>query len=229
MGVFLQKYNQLDDVVFGSVVSGRPSALDGIDKMVGLLINCIPIRVQADGSMPFSKLLKKVGTEVVGLSDFHFSPLSEIQANTALNRNLINHVIVFENYPLENIMSSNNEEYLGFNIKNIDAYEETDYDFNVVVIPEEELHIRFGYNALEYQESFVQRMKEHFQSIAETVSIQPNISIKDIDFVTLEEKEILKEEFQQVEYCKQKQLLIYLKSKYLKLLKILLFNLRIGN
>ncbi|AYF81299.1 non-ribosomal peptide synthetase [Bacillus thuringiensis] len=206
-GVFLQKYNQLDDVVFGSVVSGRPSALDGIDKMVGLLINCIPIRVQADGSMPFSKLLKKVGTEVVGLSDFHFSPLSEIQANTALNRNLINHVIVFENYPLENIMSSNNEEYLGFNIKNIDAYEETDYDFNVVVIPEEELHIRFGYNALEYQESFVQRMKEHFQSIAETVSIQPNISIKDIDFVTLEEKEILKEEFQQVEYCKQKTII----------------------
>lgn len=34
--LLLQRYNRTDDVVFGSVVSGRPAEIEGIEKMVGL-------------------------------------------------------------------------------------------------------------------------------------------------------------------------------------------------
>lgn len=36
-GILLQKYNNTDDAVFGSVTSGRPSSIEGIENMVGLL------------------------------------------------------------------------------------------------------------------------------------------------------------------------------------------------
>ena len=34
------------DVVFGATVSGRPAQLDGVESMVGLFINTIPVRVR---------------------------------------------------------------------------------------------------------------------------------------------------------------------------------------
>ncbi|MEI2393179.1 condensation domain-containing protein, partial [Priestia megaterium] len=44
-GILLQKYNNSKDVVFGTVVSGRPEEIPGIENMIGLFINTIPVRV----------------------------------------------------------------------------------------------------------------------------------------------------------------------------------------
>ncbi len=46
-GLLLQRYNNTDDVVFVSVVSGRPAAIEGIEQMLGLFINSIPVRITA--------------------------------------------------------------------------------------------------------------------------------------------------------------------------------------
>ncbi|KAF6604488.1 hypothetical protein H6F38_32775, partial [Paenibacillus sp. EKM208P] len=40
-GVLLQKYNRTEDVVFGSVVSGRPADIAGVEQMIGLFINTV--------------------------------------------------------------------------------------------------------------------------------------------------------------------------------------------
>ncbi|MFP3813358.1 condensation domain-containing protein, partial [Bacillus sp. SIMBA_005] len=41
-GILLQAYNQTEDAVFGSVISGRPSEIKGIERMIGLFINTVP-------------------------------------------------------------------------------------------------------------------------------------------------------------------------------------------
>ncbi|KAH9183166.1 hypothetical protein AeNC1_014859 [Aphanomyces euteiches] len=41
--ILLHQYTRSEHVVFGSVVSGRDSELEGVDRMVGLLINTIPV------------------------------------------------------------------------------------------------------------------------------------------------------------------------------------------
>jgi hypothetical protein len=51
-GLVLQKYNNTDDVVFGAVVSGRPAGLPGVEKMVGLFINTIPVRISIVKNAP---------------------------------------------------------------------------------------------------------------------------------------------------------------------------------
>ncbi|MCP4333657.1 MAG: non-ribosomal peptide synthetase, partial [Gammaproteobacteria bacterium] len=38
-----------DDIVFGTVVSDRPTDLPGIEEMIGLFINTLPVRVRVDG------------------------------------------------------------------------------------------------------------------------------------------------------------------------------------
>ncbi len=49
-GIFLAKYNGVNDLVFGSVVSGRPASVQGIESMVGLFINTVPVRIRFEGT-----------------------------------------------------------------------------------------------------------------------------------------------------------------------------------
>lgn len=58
-GILLQAYNQTEDAVFGSVISGRPSEIKGIERMIGLFINTVPVRISG-ADIPFQKLIKNV-------------------------------------------------------------------------------------------------------------------------------------------------------------------------
>jgi non-ribosomal peptide synthase protein (TIGR01720 family) len=57
-GILLSKYNNSQDVVFGSVVSGRPSHLKGIQEMIGIFINTVPQRINYTECTTFSELIK---------------------------------------------------------------------------------------------------------------------------------------------------------------------------
>lgn len=59
-GLMLQRYNRTDDVVFGSVVSGRPSVIPGVEKIIGLFINTVPVRIKTESeNETFSELLRR--------------------------------------------------------------------------------------------------------------------------------------------------------------------------
>ena len=46
-GVLLGRLTGRDDVVFGVTVAGRPAELAGVEHMVGLFINTLPLRMRA--------------------------------------------------------------------------------------------------------------------------------------------------------------------------------------
>src|SRR5262249_41114100 len=43
--ILLSRYSGGEDIVFGNVVSGRPADLTGVESMIGLFINTLPVRV----------------------------------------------------------------------------------------------------------------------------------------------------------------------------------------
>ena len=77
-GILLGKYNGKEDVVFGGVVSGRPFALEGVESMVGLFINTIPVRVSYEEGTKFHKLLQKIQAEALASEPYHYYSLAEI-------------------------------------------------------------------------------------------------------------------------------------------------------
>lgn len=62
-GLVLQVYNNSEDVVFGSVVSGRPAEIPGIESMIGLFINTIPVRIQGKAEETVADILRKPRTK----------------------------------------------------------------------------------------------------------------------------------------------------------------------
>jgi amino acid adenylation domain-containing protein len=193
-GLLLQRYNNTDDVVFGTVVSGRPSGISGIEQMVGLFINTIPVRIKSNGKKPFSRLIKENQDQALKAKSYEYLPLADIQANSYLKRELIQHIMVFENYPLEKEVKNINETP-DFYVKGLQSYEQTNYDFNMIVIPGTQLSIKFIFNSLLYEKEWVERISIHLKYMIEQIIESPNIEEREIEITPGEEKQRLLVEF----------------------------------
>ncbi|MFF2175863.1 amino acid adenylation domain-containing protein, partial [Lysinibacillus sp. NPDC058147] len=194
-GILLQRYNNTDDVVFGAVVSGRPPEIKGIEEMVGLFINTIPVRIKGSGNKTFQELLHDVQQGAMDSKRYDDYPLSDIQSKSELGSNLLDHVMVFENYPIQ---SEVGEGLLGASeliINKVDVFEHTNYDFDMRVIPGEQLLIKLNYNPTIYDQETIDRVEEHLKQVINTVIDRPHIIIKEIDILTAQESEKILYEF----------------------------------
>lgn len=194
--ILLQQYNGSGDVVFGSVVSGRPSAIVGIEDIIGLFINTIPVRIQAQGNEPFTAVMKRNQEQSIASHHYDTFPLYEIQATTQQKQNLIDHILVFENYPVEGIMEQfGDQEETALKITNVEADEQTNYDFNLIIKPGEEMRWMFYFNANVYDRASVERIQGHLVHIMEQVIQRPHIRIHEIELITPQEKAQILEVF----------------------------------
>jgi amino acid adenylation domain-containing protein len=194
-GILLQKYNNTHDVVFGAIVSGRPANLENVETMVGLFINAVPVRVKAEPGETFSNLVKKVQSQLVQARSYDFVPLAEIQSHSLLKRELIDHLFIFENYPVgEEIKPSNRENVSFFSVESVEVVEQTTYDLNVIVSFIEELLIDIKYNAEVYANPVIEKLETHLGRIAEQVTAG-EIPLEEVEIVTQEEKNQILFEF----------------------------------
>ncbi|MBU7319853.1 amino acid adenylation domain-containing protein, partial [Paenibacillus oleatilyticus] len=195
-GLMLQTYNNSKDVVFGCVVSGRPADIPGVESMIGLFINTIPVRIQSTAGESFADVMRRTQEQALASGAYDTYPLYEIQALSEQKRELISHIMVFENYPAEQRI----EQMVGggkkaLAISNIQAPEQTNYDFDVTVIPDERILLRFSYNALTFNEAGVRRIFGHFARMMEQVASNPNIGVNELGLLTDSEREQIMEGF----------------------------------
>ncbi|MDR4262208.1 hypothetical protein FO501_28375, partial [Bacillus pacificus] len=193
-GVMLHRYNATDDAVFGSVISGRPSTIDGIESMVGLFINTIPVRVRAHGGMSFSSLVKEVQKDTLASENHGYYPLYEIQNRSPLKQGLLNHILVFENYPVQiqkAVGAWQGQEENALKLGDFSMSEETNYDLNVVIMPGDNFYIKFSYNASVYKQEDMLRIQGHLKKALDCILSDPDIAVENIDIVPVEEQMLI--------------------------------------
>jgi amino acid adenylation domain-containing protein len=149
------------DVVFGTVVSGRPPDLRGAEDMVGLLINTIPVRVSLDpGADVLPWLLGLQSAQVERDRHAHLS-LAEILSATGLPRDmpLFESIVSVENYPVD---SSLGADPSALRIEHLEAFEQTNYPLAVVVSPDDEqITLKITADADRFEAAALQRMLGH--------------------------------------------------------------------
>jgi len=209
--ILLGKYIGKEDVVFGAVVSGRPPDLEGAESMVGLFINTIPVRIRFEEKMKFFQLLQQVQNEALASVPYHYHSLAEIQSRTALKQNLIDHIFIFENYPIaEQIQEygsdeeKNNKTHL--KLANVDVFEQTNYDFCIVLGGSDRLSITLQYNVNVYDRDFVERISRHFCLAFDQVIDNQELEVRELKLLSEEEKKQVLYEFNdtETEYPKNK-------------------------
>ncbi|OBA07768.1 non-ribosomal peptide synthetase, partial [Bacillus subtilis] len=194
-GLLLQRYNGRQDVVFGTVVSGRPADISGIETMVGLFINTIPVRISGPSEMTISQVLKLNQERALASQLYDTYPLYEIQAQTEQKQQLINHIMVFENYPVEKQMEHMKQDDKALDIIDFYMEEHTHYDFTFIVMPAGEIEIRFVYNGNVYDQASVERMQAHFMQIIKQMADDPAARVQELDILTADERSLLIDKF----------------------------------
>lgn len=101
--LLLSHYSGERDVLFGSVVSGRPAELEGVETMVGVFINTLPVRVRVEPDEPLLPWLQRMQAQQAEMSQFEYTPLSDIRGWSEVPRPLplFDSILVFQNFPHE--------------------------------------------------------------------------------------------------------------------------------
>ncbi len=186
-GVVLQKYNHTDSAIFGSVISGRPADLEGVEQIVGLFINTIPVHVGKAEN--FVELAKSVQNQFITSNQYGYLPLNEIQNLSELKGDLIDHILVFENYPLdENAVKLNNSER-DIEITGVERDEITNYDFSITIIPGDVLKLVFKYNQNVYEGDQIRNLRKAFDNALRQLVSKPESKIESIQLGTEEDEQ----------------------------------------
>ncbi|MGQ3482117.1 amino acid adenylation domain-containing protein, partial [Paenibacillus sp. TY11] len=189
-GILLQKYNGTDDVVLGSVVSGRPADIPNVEHMIGLFINTVPVRISSRKESLFSAVMQQIQEQSIASHAYDTYPLYEIQSLSELKQDLINHIMIFENYPVEKeIEQLGDDKQASFTITGAESIEQTNYDFNLIVMPGHTIQMRFGYNAQVFEHEGIEKIQGHLVQLLEQVTANPNIPVRELDVLTEQERE----------------------------------------
>jgi non-ribosomal peptide synthase protein (TIGR01720 family) len=167
----LGRFGGADDVVFGATVSGRPAEVDDIESMAGLFINTVPVRIRIHPERSVAALVRDVQAEAVKSQPHHYGSLADIQAVTPLKQELLDHVLVFENYPLAEELIGLEQKYpLGFCIGEVKVFEQTHYDLAIVVEPGRTMRVEFRYNAAVFAADLMEAVKASFAAVIGSIA-----------------------------------------------------------
>ncbi|MFE2035091.1 amino acid adenylation domain-containing protein [Streptomyces scopuliridis] len=100
--LLLARQGGVRDVVFGTTVSGRRPEIPGVESMIGLFINTVPVRLRIDPAETVRELLARFQDEQAGLLAHQHLGLGDIQRLVG-RRELFDTHVVFENYPLDRV------------------------------------------------------------------------------------------------------------------------------
>ncbi len=97
--IALTHWSGQSDVVFGAVVPGRPASLTGAARMVGLLMNTLPVRATVEDA-PLGDWLRAQQAQMVELLEHEHMPLGDAQRLASLEPGtpLISSVISVQGY-----------------------------------------------------------------------------------------------------------------------------------
>ncbi|MGW0238906.1 condensation domain-containing protein, partial [Streptomyces sp. NPDC002996] len=163
--ILLGRLTGRDDVVFGGTVSGRPPEVPGIESMVGLFVNTLPVRIRLDPAETVAALLARVQEEQSQLLPHQHVGLADVQRIAGIGE-LFDTITVLENYPLDPERLS--EPSLA--VTGIDGRDATHYPLSLAVMPGEGLHLRVNHRPDAFDADAVRRIVRRFETVLRFVT-----------------------------------------------------------
>jgi len=184
--LLLSRYSGEPDVVVGATISGRPAELSGVESMVGLFINTLPVRLQVSGEMPLLSWLKDLQAQQAEARQYEYSPLVDVQGWSDVPRGvpLFSTYLVFENYPTRGSMSSPDGDNGAIEIGEVQINERPNYPLLVVAIPGEQLQLRVLYNSRRYDTGTATRILRHLQRALESIVASADKRLSEVAFLS---------------------------------------------
>ncbi|SFJ64582.1 amino acid adenylation domain-containing protein [Thermoflavimicrobium dichotomicum] len=187
--ILLHRYSGEQEVLYGATVSGRPTELIGVEQMVGLFINTLPVRVQVPTDLPLVAWLKQLQAQQVELRQYEYSSLIDIHGWSEAPRGtpLFHSLFVYENYPIGESTSSGMD--LNLELGNIRAVEQTHYPLSLVCAPGKEMLLKMMYDRSQFTEKTVEQILTHVSNLLEQMVTDLEMPVGKLSLLTPAEQQ----------------------------------------
>ncbi|HEX2271544.1 MAG TPA: amino acid adenylation domain-containing protein, partial [Pyrinomonadaceae bacterium] len=187
-GLLLSRYSGESDVVFGATVSGRPADLEGVENMLGLFINTLPVRVKTDPEQMTLTWLKELQEQQVEARQYEHTPLMAIQSWSEVQRgSLFESILAFENYPV-NGPAASRPRSTNFEMPDIKLFQRTNYPLSLMAWPAgPNLAVQLAYDS-RFDTATVDRMLHHLEVLLENILTTPEQKLREVSLLTAAER-----------------------------------------
>ena len=195
--ILLGQLTARNDVMFGMTVSGRPPAVPGVDGMVGLFINTLPVRVRYNPGDSLAQILKDLQDRQAVLLDHHHYSLADIQKSTGLTT-LFDTIVGFESYPIDQDALTQAIADSPFTISRSTPVDGTHYPLTLMAAPEP-LRMSLQYQQAVFEHATIEQISERYVGVLEQIIADPTVAIGTVDVVTPAERALVIREWNAVE------------------------------
>ncbi|MGH3580820.1 MAG: condensation domain-containing protein, partial [Mycobacterium sp.] len=165
------------DVVFGTTVSGRPAEVAGVESMVGLFINTVPVRAHITAATTAADLLDQLQGAYNHTIEHQHLALNEIHRATGQDQ-LFDTLFAYENYPVDASVLSGPGE---LDVTGVSTRESTHYPLSVQAQPGTELSLRVEYDTALFDAAGITAFVRRFQRVLAAMTADPHrrLSVQD--------------------------------------------------
>ncbi|GIG56508.1 hypothetical protein Lfu02_08800 [Longispora fulva] len=177
-----------DDVVFGTTVAGRPADVPGVESVIGLFLNTVPVRVALDPRETVGALLRRIQDDRGRLMAHEHVGLGVIQREAG-------HTHLFDTlYVLQNF-SGGDDDLAGLKerhgIVSSGSVDATHYPLVLVIAPREKLLVRLDYRADLFAPAAAEALLTRFTTIVERLVEDTSVLVGALDVVPARERDRL--------------------------------------
>ncbi len=177
--LLLARYSGRPDVLFGVSVSGRPPELAGVETMVGMFINVLPLRVAVDESASLIPWLLGLQDRLVDLRRFEAVPLSRIRGWSEVppGRPLFESIVTVQNLPFVESLRQRADR-LG--IESPRYLDRTHYPITLTAVPDAALRLTIDYDARRFAADAIERALGHLRALLQSMADDPEGRLADL-------------------------------------------------
>lgn len=187
-GILLSRYSGETDLVFGATSSGRPANLAGVDTMLGVFINTLPLRLQVQPETNLLLWLRQLQMQQVEVRQYEYSPLAQVQRWSGISQALplFESLVLFQNYPVDKSLGTH---LSNLTIQSVQTFEQTHYPLTILAGLSETLEIRLLYDYQRFSDDTIARLLGHFKTVLASMVKTPQQTLAEIAWITEREKQ----------------------------------------
>ncbi|WP_267882279.1 condensation domain-containing protein, partial [Streptomyces rimosus] len=189
--LLLARLSGRDDVVYGTTVAGRPPELPGVESMVGLFINTVPVRLRLDAAQPVLDLLKDVQARQSALLPHQHLGLAEIQKHAGPGAGF-DTLVVYENYPRP-AAAPGGPGTLSFTT--LALRQATHYPLTLGILPGDRLEVEVSYRPDLVAPELARALTGRLVRVLEQVVADPSAPVGRVGVLGADERRLVVEEW----------------------------------
>ncbi|MBS0151275.1 MAG: amino acid adenylation domain-containing protein [Nitrospira sp.] len=177
--LLLNYYSSEREVLFGVTVAGRPTELPGVESILGLFINTLPLRISMQPDRSLMDWLKDLLAENVRVRQYDYAPLVQMQRWSEVPRGeaLFHSLFVFENAPVDPELC---EGRIIFKAEEEQYRVHTNYPLTVMGWPGRELGLKISYDKRLFDAETTGRMIRHLKTLLEAMAERPTARLAEL-------------------------------------------------